>query len=555
MLLTLSIKNLAIAEQLELDFRAGMSIITGETGAGKSLIIDALTLLAGGKADTEQVRHGANRAEISAEFDIKRLHVAQQWLDANDLLDGEQLILRRVIAKEGRSRAYINGQSVPLSQLKDIGQQILEIHSQHAHQALLDSKQHLYMLDEFAGLGDQRQALQAQVGQWQKKVRHLESLQLHQSERSGTIQLLDYQLEELAELAPTKEDFLEVNAHHDALANIDHIQHCGWQALQVCQNDEGSDVLSALSRATQNLMDANDPGFAEVIDMLESAKIQVQESSTTIAHHLDGLERDDQQLAELAERLQRYMSLSRKHQCPPEQLADTWQALIARREGLFVSDEAVAEQEAEIAALGNTIETMAQTLSEARQAAAKRLAKAVIPQLQALSLIHAKFEAQLTPVEHISQYGLGKERVTFVVSMNPGQPLLPLHKVASGGELSRISLAIEVICANSSNLSTLVFDEVDVGISGGTAEIVGRLLKQLSQHVQILCISHQPQVAAQANQHLFVSKTVTAQATRSQGTWLDKAQRIEEVARMLGGVELTEQTWAHAREMLAQGAH
>lgn len=550
MLLTLSIKNLAIAEHIELDFRSGMTIITGETGAGKSLVIDALTLLAGGKADAGQVRHGVDRAEISAEFDVSKLLSAASWLSDQDLSDGQHLILRRVIAKEGRSRAYINGQAVPLSQLKDIGQQMLEIHSQHAQQALLDSKNHLYMLDEFASSTELRQQLQKQVASWQKQLRQLDNLRLQQSEMSAEIQLLDYQLEELEALEPTSEAFLSINQRHDELANVEQIQQTGWLAASRCQSDDGDDALGSLNFALQQLTNLGHPGFDDAIEMLESAKIQVQESVTSIQHLCDGLERDDALLANLAEQLQQYMSLARKHQCAPEDLPKIWQALSERRQSLFVSDEDIEAQESLVATEKDKSQAIADKLSKQRHQAASKLAKAVIPQLKALSLVHAQFEARLTPISDANQMALGQERVEFVVSMNPGQPLQALQKVASGGELSRISLAIEVVCASTSQLSALVFDEVDVGISGGTAEIVGRLLKQLSQDVQVLCISHQPQVAAQANQHLFVSKEVKQGNTRSKANWLGVEARTEEIARMLGGVELTDQTWAHAREML-----
>lgn len=550
MLLTLSIKNLAIAEHIELDFRSGMTIITGETGAGKSLVIDALTLLAGGKADAGQVRHGVDRAEISAEFDVSKLLSAASWLSDQDLSDGQHLILRRVIAKEGRSRAYINGQAVPLSQLKDIGQQMLEIHSQHAQQALLDSKNHLYMLDEFASSTELRQQLQKQVASWQKQLRQLDNLRLQQSEMSAEIQLLDYQLEELEALEPTSEAFLNINQRHDELANVEQIQQTGWLAASRCQSDDGDDALGSLNFALQQLTNLGHPGFDDAIEMLESAKIQVQESVTSIQHLCDGLERDDALLANLAEQLQQYMSLARKHQCAPEDLPKIWQALSERRQSLFVSDEDIEAQESLVATEKDKSQSIADKLSKQRHQAASKLAKAVIPQLKALSLVHAQFEARLTPISDANQMALGQERVEFVVSMNPGQPLQALQKVASGGELSRISLAIEVVCASTSQLSALVFDEVDVGISGGTAEIVGRLLKQLSQDVQVLCISHQPQVAAQANQHLFVSKEVKQGNTRSKANWLGVEARTEEIARMLGGVELTDQTWAHAREML-----
>lgn len=552
MLLTLSIKNLAIAEHVELDFRSGMTIITGETGAGKSLVIDALNLLAGGKADAGQVRHGVDRAEISAEFDVSKLINATNWLKEQDLSDGQHLILRRVIAKEGRSRAYINGQAVPLSQLKDIGQQMLEIHSQHAQQALLDSKNHLYMLDDFADSTALRQTLQKQVANWQKQLRKLDTLRLQQNEMSAEIQLLDYQLEELEALEPTSEAFHQINQRHDELANVEQIQHTGWLAASRCQSDDGEDVLSGLNFAVQQLANLGHTGFNDAIEMLESAKIQVQESVSSIQHLCDGLERDDAMLASLAEQLQQYMSLARKHQCAPEDLPNIWQALGERRQSLFVSDEDIEAQELVVASEREKAQTIADKLSKLRQQAASKLAKAVIPQLKALSLVHAQFEARLTPISDSNQMALGQERIEFVVSMNPGQPLQALQKVASGGELSRISLAIEVVCASTGQLSALVFDEVDVGISGGTAEIVGRLLKQLSQDVQVLCISHQPQVAAQANQHLFVSKEVKQGNTRSKANWLSVEARTEEIARMLGGVELTEQTWAHAREMLQQ---
>lgn len=553
MLHALHIRNLAIAEALDIDFHPGMTVISGETGAGKSIMFDALGLLLGDKASAGMVRHGTERAEISANFEISQHPLIQAYLKDQDLDQGEeQLILRRVISKEGRSRAYVNGQPTPMGHMQWLCQQLVDIHGQHAHQSLLRSDTAMHLLDDFGQCQSLRQNVQRQHLSWRKAEQELCDLQSRQDAQAAEIQLLDYQLGEFAQLDLQEGEYQQLETNQRLLANAEAVLSAASQVQQICQEQDDFNLCQGLSQALSLLQKQQHPGLTEVQQLLSSAQINIEEAMHSLDAFTSKLELDEHQLAQVEDRLSILIDLARKHQIRPEQLLDKHQQLLQQRAELVVTADDLAQAENRVQALAKSLAECQAQLSAARQEAASRFDLQVGQQLRSLDLPHARFITQLEPLADAHKQQFGLERPEFFISMNPGQPEMALSKVASGGELSRISLAIQVICAQHSVIPTLVFDEVDVGISGGTAEVVGQLLRQLGERGQVLCITHQPQVAAQGHQHLRVSKTITDNQTRSQVEAIGQQQRTEEIARMLGGLKLTEQTWAHAREMLLQ---
>ncbi len=559
MLLGLHIQNLAIAKQLDLEFQPGMTVISGETGAGKSIIFDALGLLLGEKADAQMVRFGTDKAEVSASFQHGHKPSIQAFLQEQqlDCAPEDDLILRRVISAGGRSRAYINGRACPTSQLQWLAEQLLDIHGQHAHQSLLRTDTALHLLDDFGQSQGLRKEVQQLHRQWQQASQQLKQLQDRVQSQAAEVQLLDYQLQEFAQLAPQVGEFSELEAEQSLLANAEQILRVSDQVQQLAQDDEQMNLLQALAQIQHWLAKLQQDKLTPAIELFASAAIHLEEGLSSLQDFCGRLELDQERLAYTEQRLASLLDLARKHRVKPEQLPDYWQELQSQRQELIVSDQDLEQAEQALVQSEQQLSLALTKLSQVRQQAASQFDQLVGQQLRALDLPHAQFNTRLDAIHERSKQQQGAERATFYISMNPGQPAQPLNKVASGGELSRISLAIQVICAQHSVIPTLIFDEVDVGISGGTAEVVGQLLRQLGERGQVFCITHQAQVAAQGHQHLRVSKAVEAESTRSQVAHIDYEQRIEEIARMLGGLRLTEQTWAHAREMLnqAQQAH
>ncbi len=553
MLVHLSVHNYAIVEHLDLELQSGMSVITGETGAGKSIMLDALGLALGDRADSGVVRPGADKADILASFDLTDIPEARSWLSERDLDNDGPCILRRVITSEGRSRAYINGSPCPQGDLKALGELLIDIHSQHEHQSLLKPDTHRRLLDEYAGASDLARQVQLAAQRWKQTRSELERLSSSGEEQRARHQLLSYQLEELENLSLGENELEQLEQEHKTLSNAEQLLGTCRQVLELCSESDAGNVLSALTASLNRLGTfSNQPGaLSEATNLLASAQIQVEEAVGELNRFIDHFDADPQRQQQLEDRLDSIYSLARKHRVQPGDLGELQQRLLDELESLNADDEAVERLSDELAAYARHYQEKASELSQLRQAAASTLAGAVEIEMQRLGMPGGRFSIQLSPQNSDSLQPNGLELVEFQVSANPGQPLKGLAKVASGGELSRISLAIQVITAQTSRVPTLVFDEVDVGIGGPTAEVVGQLLRRLGERGQVLTVTHLPQVAAQGHQHLFVHKQRGSEETRTAVATLDAEQRIEEVARMLGGLDLTDESLAHARKMLA----
>ncbi|MGC8121763.1 DNA repair protein RecN [Marinobacter sp. VGCF2001] len=554
MLTQLTVSNYAIAERVELQFSRGMTALTGETGAGKSIVLDALALAMGGRADAGAVRHGAKRADITASFDISRIPEARSWLEDHDLDDKDDCILRRTISKDGRSKAFINGQPGPLSQLKELGGLLMDIHSQHQHQSLLRKETHRKLLDEFAGAGTLAEQTQAAWKSWHQTSQKLQQRQHNADEAEARLQLLRYQVEELDRLALNEDEQTSLEAEQASLSQADSIRHSSHQAALLCTEDETSAsdlVRQALQQLEQLPVDI--PALADTIQMLNEAQIQISEAGDNLRRFVDDYEADPARLAEVEDRLSAIYQMARKHRITPEELPELHRRLGQELAELDGGEGSLEQLEAELEEQRVHFDRLASELTEKRQNAAAELDQRIAGELAQLSMPSVQFVSHLSKNRDSTPAPHGMEEIEFLVSANPGQPARSLARVASGGELSRISLAIQVVVAQTSTTPTLVFDEVDVGIGGGTAEVVGRLLRSLGDNGQVLCVTHLPQVAAQCHQHLFVSKSIEKDATYSRIEPLDDQGRIGEVARMLGGVDMTEQTIAHAREMFVKG--
>ncbi|RTR34552.1 DNA repair protein RecN [Shewanella atlantica] len=551
MLCQLSINNFAIVRFLELDFKPGMTSITGETGAGKSIAIDALGLCLGNRADANTLRPGATKAEFSARFSLCDVPLAKRWLEDNDLELDDECILRRTIGSDGRSRAYINGNPVPLAQIKNLGQLLIGIHGQHAHHAMLKSEHQLTLLDSYA---NHRLLLESVSNSFQRcKLieKELKALQQSQHERIARKQLLQYQVEELNEFALLDGEFEQIEAEHKRLANgTALVEACRNELFILQDNDQGSveSLINAGIGQAQEL-ETYDPQLNSVVNMLNEALIQVQESSSELERYLDGLELDPEHFSFLEQRLSKVMLLSRKHQVTPNELYTHHQALVGELTSLDSDEEALTSLQEQVDASRASFITHAKKLSLSRVRYAKELDKKVTQSIHELSMPKGKFCISVNFNEsHISPNGC--DSIEFLVTTNPGQPLQPISKVASGGELSRIGLGIQVITAKKVSTPTLIFDEVDVGISGPTAAVVGKMLRSLGESTQVLCVTHLPQVAGKGHQHMFVNKQSRAGKTETSMVPLDKTQRIEELARLLGGDVITSNTLANAKELL-----
>ncbi|MCV6603739.1 MAG: DNA repair protein RecN [Porticoccaceae bacterium] len=558
MLLSLNITNFTLVESLEVDFDTGMTAITGETGAGKSLTLDALAMALGDRADSDRIRHGTERAEVSALFDVDNISSARHWLQDNDFeMDGDShCLLRRIFTREGRSRGYINGQPATMQQLQRLGEQLIDIHSQHQHQSLLRRDTYRTLVDDH---GDHRK-LATQVAQqyrlWRDTQNRLDLLSQQSSELNARRDLLSFQVEELNALGLAPGELESLEKQQALLANAEAILNDSHQLLALCSDDDNHNLLSSLNQACSLAaqIPVQGPQLQEVADMLTNARIQVEEASTSLRQYLDGIEVDPQQLAEMEQRLSDIYQLARKHRVQAEQLTDLHSRLQQELDTLCGGEQDIQQLQEQAEQQRQSYLKSARQLSGKRRQAAQSLGKAINTHLPELAMPGAQLSIELTPLAEAKASPHGLENIDFLIASNPGQPAKPLVKVASGGELSRISLAIQVVAAQHSTTPTLVFDEVDVGIGGTTADVVGRLLRQLGQtgkrRGQVICVTHQPQVASRAHHHLQVSKSSVGDTTHTTLNSLAQTERIDEVARMLGGARITEQTRTHAQEML-----
>ena len=554
MLTQLTIRNFAIVSDLEVELNRGMTVISGETGAGKSIMLDALGLCLGDRADSDSINSGADRAELTASFDIRPIPDARLWLSEHDLEgDPQECHLRRVITREGRSRSYINGRPAPLALLREIGQYLVDIHGQHEHQRLLKKDHHRVLLDEFGNHVELAEDVRRLFHKWRRQHAELQQLTQVSDERNARIQLLSYQAEELEQLALQEGELEQLEHEQQRLENAGSLLTTGQQLLNLSCEEEGGNCLSMLNHCQQLLqhLGTADSRLFQANEMFSSALIQVEEASREIRHFLDAVEINPERQREVEERLSAIYDVARKHRLLPEQLTEFQQLLLDELTGLTRSDSEIESLAKDVDAARNDYLKTAADLSLIRQKQADKLDRLVDGQLHALGMPAAHFSACLTPLDPDRYSANGLEDVEFLISTNEGQPARALARVASGGELSRISLAIQVVTAQTSSTPTLVFDEVDVGIGGAIAEVVGRMLRELGERVQVLCVTHQPQVASQGHQHLYVSKKGRKGTAQTRVSQLSDVQRVEEVARMLGGVDITQTSMEHAREMLS----
>ncbi|MEZ5462393.1 DNA repair protein RecN [Dokdonella sp.] len=551
MLRSLFVKDFAIVGEAEIAFDTGLTVVTGETGAGKSLLVDALLMLSGNRADAGLVRHGRERAELSAEFDLAGRADLLEWLREAELDDEDACQLRRVIRSEGSSRAWINGRPVTLTQLKALGDRLIEIHGQHEHQALLDRAQQLALLDAYGAHSEALNLVQTLAASWRRVMARIRQLSGGQ-DHAERIDWLSHQVEELSLHALTAEDLQSLEETHKRLANSGQLLQ-GCAGLAELLDGESEFSLSRLvSRAhgeSQRLA-ALDPALASLTELLDAARIHVDESGDSLTRYQDSLELDPERMAEMDAQLGKLHELSRKHRVSMEELLPKRDELQEELDSLRNASTDLDTLERERIALIEQYAKAAKALSAARKTAAKRLGQSVAELLADLGMAGGRFEVELESLPPGDPNVQGTERCEFMVSANPGQPVRALRKVASGGELSRISLAIEVAALGMDDVGTMVFDEVDSGIGGAVAEVVGQKLRRLGSQRQVLCVTHLAQVAAQGHAHLRVSKASGADATETRIHQLDEEARREELARMLGGIEITRETLAHARQML-----
>jgi DNA repair protein RecN (Recombination protein N) len=549
MLRTLSIRDFVIVDAIELEFAPGFSVFTGETGAGKSILIDALALALGGRGDASVVREGAAKADISADFGGQAAADVVDWLQANEFADDDgSVLLRRVIDNAGRSKAYINGIAATATQLRELGELLVDIHGQHAHQSLLKADAQRQLLDGQAGLLEQARLVAGAYKTWKALARQREEYERNARNVLQERERLDWQVSELEKLAVKPGEWHEVSNEYSRLSHAASLIDGAQEALAAISESE-SPMLSQLSSLTQKLSKLTDvdAGLKPVLEVLEPARIQLQEAVYALNNYLDRVELDPGRLRQVEQRMESIHSAARKFRVDPEALPQEYERLALERQQLAdASDlEALRVQEGKLQAVYTGA---AQTLSKGRARAAQALSDEVTAAMQDLSMSGGRFSIALTAAEPAA-YGL--EQVEFLVAGHAGVAPRPLAKVASGGELARIALAISVIASSSTATPTLIFDEVDSGIGGAVAEVVGRLLKRLGQDRQVLCVTHLPQVASQGNQHFQVSKRNEGGKTVSQIQALDRKSRVEEIARMLGGLEITATTRKHARELLA----
>ena len=553
MLTQLSVNNFAIVRHLVLDLEQGMSVITGETGAGKSIAIDALKLCLGYRSESSMIRHGADKADISATFFMQPNSPAYQWLAERELLDEEnpqECILRRMINLEGRSKAFVNNHPIPASQLRELGQYLIHLNGQHAPQLLLKNEYQLELIDNYANLHADLAEMQQSYQYWRKQYQLRKNYHQQCAENEARKQLLQYQVEELDEFAIKENEFEEMEETHARLSNAESLTELSQSVLEVL-SDDNVNADSLIYQAIRDLEDLAevDTRYQSALDMLNEALIQVQEASSEVRNLADHIEQDPEMLNELDERIAKTISLSRKHHVLPNQLWQHHAKLQQELQELLdhsQNEQALIEQER---AAHQQCVQLAEQISVKRKQAGAKLAEQVTQQIKQLSMENGEFfvDVRFDPKKLSPQ---GADFVEFNLRSNLGQLMQPLAKIASGGELSRISLAVQVLTANKLSTPTIIFDEVDVGISGSAATTVGKLLRQLGKKCQVLCVTHLPQVASYGHHHFNVQKYVENNQTETQMTHLKEEERISALARLLGGSKITEAVLANAKEML-----
>lgn len=552
MLAQLTISNFAIVRELEIDLQRGMTAITGETGAGKSIAIDALGLCLGNRAEADMVRPGANRADICARFQLKKVPSAQQWLVDNHLDDQGECLLRRVISADGRSRGFINGTAVPLSQLRELGQLLIQIHGQHAHQLLLKPEHQRHLLDAYSNNQPLRQAMRTDYHAWHQSCRQLAALTQQVQDRAARRELLEYQLQELNKFSPVIDEYTQIDEEYKQLASSGQRMTLSQQIVHLVSEGDDVTLQSLINQSQQLLQELNslDERLAPVSGMMDNASILLSEISDELRHYHEAIDLDPNRLQMLEQRIARYIALARKHHVAPDELYKLHQQLLDEHAQLENTEADIEQLSAEVAKHHQQALATAQRLFEERQLFAQELSGLITDSIQQLAMPHGQFKILVQ--HHPDKLTVeGADQIDFHVSANPGQALQALGKVVSGGELSRIALAIQVITARKMETPAMIFDEVDVGISGPTAAIVGQMLRKLGESTQVLCVTHLPQVAGCGHAHFFISKVTDGAMTETRMVNLDKPARLKELARLLGGSEVTRNTLANAKELLA----
>lgn len=553
MLSYILIRNFTIIEYLELELDHGMTTLTGETGAGKSILIDAIGLVLGDRTDSRVVHPNADKAEITASFDLEKLPATLDWLVAHDLeAEDNVCTIRRIITQEGRSRAYIGGSPTTLQMLKELGQQLVDIHGQHAHQSLLNRDTQRNLLDLHANQQDLLEKLANTYHRWSSLKSELQAIEENDNARQERLDLINFQFQELETAAPEPDEVNKLEEEHQRLSHATHLLENVQNAYAHIFESE-PDANGLLSQAITALEHAADfdKQITQPLELLSNAQIEIQEAATELRRYTDSLKIDPAGLDEISSRLALLQSLARKHRCTPDSLQSRLKALRTEREQLLNRDEHLGKLQSQLETAKDEYWKLYKQVSNGRAKAAKILSQAVTQAMQKMGMSEGHFAILVKTASNPLPTVHGPDRVEFQVTVNRGQPLRPLAKVASGGELSRISLALQLAAKQDQRIPILVFDEVDSGIGGGIAEVVGRMLRQLGNDRQILCVTHLPQVAAQAHHQLAVRKINADQTTQTKIMPLKTEHaRIEELARMLGGVDITPRSQAHAEEML-----
>jgi len=555
MLTHIHVRNLAIVDEIEVELSAGMTTLTGETGAGKSILVDALGLVLGDRADSSVVRHGCERAEISAGFYIQEQPAVCQWLAQQELDRDGECQLRRIINREGRTRGYINGQAVPMQSLRELGEQLVDIHGQHEHQSLLRTGVQRQLLDAFGAHQALLDRLAALYNDWKAANTELQGMFGNDAERDARLDLLRYQRQELEALGLDRENIRNIDEEHARQANAGRLLESSRQGLERLDAEEGPSASSLLNQTLDELSElaALDSGLEETAQLLGEAAVLIKEGTDSLRQYAERVDIDPQRLQWLEQRIGILHDLARKHRCNPEDLPVIEADIRKQLDSIEHADEHREALQARLAASQQDYLDCTRQLTAKRTRSAKAFGKEITDAMQTLGMAGGVFSVRVNPRAGKSFSPQGMDDIEFMVSANTGQPAQPMSKVASGGELSRISLSIQVISASSDTIPTMIFDEVDSGIGGGVAEIVGQKLRALGTERQVLCVTHLPQVAALAHQQLQVSKLSGKDTTRTRIRTLNETERIDELARMLGGVRITRQTREHAREMLLQG--
>ena len=556
MLAYLYIRDFAIVRELSLAFEPGYTVLTGETGAGKSILIDALALVLGDRADSDVIRHGCQRADVSAGFALQPSHDASKWLKEHDLFDEPECVLRRVVEVEKPSRGFINGRPVPIQMLRELSDYLVDVHGQHEHQSLLRRDAQRQILDDYAGLEESVRRIEGQYHEMQSLRERLEALKQQTADREARVELLRYQVREFDALGLTADEIPALEEEHARLANGAELIEGVQTVTQIMQENEEMSVSQQLAHAIRQLesLGQYDARLGEIVALLNEAAIQIDEAGGRLRHYLDSLELDPARLQTVERRLSTVHDLARKHKVKPEELPAVHARLRTELSDVENLDTSLGQLQDKLKNARATYLKEAKDISRGRETAAKKFARVVTDEMQELGMPGGKFSVALAALPEGEAGAYGLERIEFLVSANPGLPARPLAKVASGGELSRICLALQVVLAGAGRIPTMIFDEVDVGIGGRVAEVVGRKLRALGQTRQVLCITHLAQVAAQGAQHVLVQKRNEGKVTLAEAMPLGDRERTLEIARMIGGVEISKQTLAHAKDMLTRAS-